>query len=134
MSAPKPLPASLLEDLRHNKAALISYLNVQDEPPAEWTAAVARLQQMDCPAHVAPERWQQVLTDANRLLVDWAQTLLATGWLIEDVFGRDPADLQSVAWRVRGQTIWPVVSENSNAVVLRGADGRQTFIYQRADK
>ncbi len=43
VSAPKPLPAGLLDDLRDNKAALISYLNVPDESPAEWTAAVARL-------------------------------------------------------------------------------------------
>ncbi len=133
VSAPKPLPAGLLDDLRHNKAALIRYLNVQDEPPAEWTAAVVRLQQLERPATVSEARWQQVRSDAARLL-EWAPMLAAMDWTTEDVFGRDDLDRQSLAWRVRGQTIWTVVSENSDAVVLRGADGRQTFIYRRADK
>ena len=55
VSAPKPLPASLLDDLRHYKAALISYLSV--EPPSEWAAAVARLQAMDRPATTSEARW-----------------------------------------------------------------------------
>ena len=130
VSAPKPLPASLLDDLRHNKAALISYLNVPDEPPVEWAAAVARLQQLERPATVSEARWQQVRSDAPRLL-DWAPMLAAMDWTTEDVFGRDDLDRQSLAWKVKGQRIGPITKI---AAVLRGTDGSTTWVYRRVEK
>jgi len=104
--------------------------------PQEWTAAAAHLQQLDCPATVSEERWQQVVADAARLLDDlgegwsWAKELAALGWLPQDVFGRDDLDHQSVAWRVKGQRIWFV---DSVAVTLRGADGSTTWVYRRVE-
>ena len=125
VSAPKPLPANLLEDLRHNKAALISYLNV--EPPSEWAAAVARLQALDRPATTSEARWQQVLADATRLL-DWVPMLASLDWTPEDVFGRDDLDYQSLAWKVKGRRIGPATSI---AIVLRAADEAVTHIFRR---
>ena len=127
VSAPKPLPASLLDDLRHNKTALISYLKV--EPPSEWAAAVAQLQRMNCPTHVTEERWQQVRSDAARLL-DWAGVLEDMGWTPQDTFGRDELDRKSLAWLVQGQRIGPVTKI---AAVLLGTGGLLSFVYRRVD-
>ena len=104
--------------------------------PEIWTAAAAKLQQMECPAHVDPGRWQQVLGDTQRLLDDlgdgwsWAKELAALNWTPQDVFGRDDLDHQSVAWRVKGQEIRFV---GSVAITLRNADGSMTRIFRRED-
>ena len=95
--------------------------------PQEWAAAVARLQQMERPAHVSEDRWRQVLADATRLL-DWVPMLASLAWTVADVFGRDDLDRQSLAWKVQGQRIGPVTSI---ATTLRGADGSTTWIYRR---
>ena len=99
-------------------------------PAKAWAAAAAQLQHMDRPAQVSPKRWQQVIADADRLLM-WVPMLEAMDWTVEDVFGRDAADTQSVAWRVEGQRIGPVTSI---AIVLRAGDGAVTHIYRRNGK
>lgn len=96
----------------------------------EWAAAAAQLQQLDCPATVSEERWQQVRADAERLL-DWAPMLVAMEWTTQDVFGRDDIDRQSLAWKMQGQRIGPVTTL---AVTLRGADGSTTWVYRRTEK
>lgn len=96
----------------------------------EAVPAAAQLQQMKCPAYVEADRWRQVLADADRLL-DWVPMLDAMGWTVEDTFGRDDLDRQSLAWKVQGQRIGPVTR---TAVTLRGDDGSTTWVYRRVDR
>ena len=102
--------------------------------PDSWTAAAARLRDMDRSAHVDLGRWQQILGDTQRLLDDlgegwtWAKELAALGWSLEDLFGRDDLDHQSVAWLVQGRRIGPVTKI---AIVLRGTDDSITWVYRR---
>ena len=102
----------------------------QTPPPNSWTAAAARLRRINRPTQVSPKRWQQVITDADRLL-GWAPMLVAMDWTAEDVFGRDDLDRKSLAWLVCGQRIGPATSI---AIVLRAANGALTHIYRRSGK
>ena len=98
-------------------------------PSKKWAAAAARLRRMNRPATVGEDRWQQVRSDATRLL-DWASMLVAMDWTVEDVYGRDEIDRQSLAWKVKGQRIGPTTS---TAVTLRGTDGSTTWVYRRVE-
>ena len=95
--------------------------------PEEWKAAVAKLRQMERPAHIAPDRWREVLADADRLL-GWWQTLLPLEWSVEDLFGRETTDHQSVVWRVRGRKIGPA---GSIAITLHGSAGETEWVFRR---
>lgn len=111
------------------KAAAGSIVPATSVPPAGWATAAAKLQQMKCPPTVSEDRWQQVRSDAARLL-DWAGVLGDMGWSVEDVFGRDDLDRKSLAWLVCGQRIGPITKV---ATVLRGTDGSTTWVYRRAE-
>lgn len=39
--------------------------------PVDWTAGVARLRAMGCPAGIRPDRCRQVIIDAGRFLDQW---------------------------------------------------------------
>ena len=79
---------------------------------------------------VSEERWQQVRSDAARLL-DWVPALEAFGWTAENVFGRDDSDHQSLVRKVKGQRISHV---GEVAAVLRGTNGTTTWIYRRVEE
>ena len=95
--------------------------------PQDWTAATTHLLQLDCPTTESGERWQQVRSDAGRLL-DWVPLLMAAGWTTQGTFGRDDLDRQSLAWKVRGQRIESI---GKVAAVLRGADASTSYVYRR---
>lgn len=98
--------------------------------PRAWGKAFAALRASSCPSHITPDRWEQILSDADRLL-DWVPILEAMGWVCADVYGRDDLDRKSLAWLVCGQRIGPVTSV---AVTLRGADGSTSHVYRRTEK
>ena len=99
----------------------------RNTPPQDWAVAASNLQAMNCPATESEERWQQVQSDAARLL-DWVPAFEAFGWTVENVFGRDDFDRQSLAWKVRGERIELV---GKVAAVLRGADESTAYAYRR---
>ena len=100
-----------------------------DGLPRYWTKAFETLAATPCPSYVAPERWQQIIDDADQLR-RWAPMLAAMGWTLPDVLGRDRIDHLSLVWLVKGQRIGPITSI---AVTLRGTDGSTTWVYRRVE-
>src|SRR5918996_6172164 len=105
LSAPEPLPENLLEELRTHKAEVIDYLQHARQPMlgkpaadarthctisvevASWAAGVARLATMAPPRSYPAHAWQQLITDAERFLDDWAPQAAAFGWPAWELFG-----------------------------------------------
>jgi hypothetical protein len=55
--------------------------------PAEWLEGVARLATMAPPRTYPAHAWQQLITDADRFLDDWAAQAAALGWPAWELFG-----------------------------------------------
>jgi hypothetical protein len=55
--------------------------------PIDWTSGVARLATMPPPRIYPAKAWQQLVTDAERFLDDWAQQAAALGWPAWELFG-----------------------------------------------
>jgi TubC N-terminal docking domain len=107
LAAPEPLPQNLLQELRAHKAEVIEHLQHARQPKlgppatspltdctvppvevvASWAAGVARLATMPLPRSYPANAWQQLITDAERFLDDWAQQAAALGWPSWELFG-----------------------------------------------
>jgi hypothetical protein len=107
LSAPKPLPEDLLQELRTHKPEVIDHLQharpselraSAAEPPeghaapplemiAAWSEGVARLRAMPPPPNYPQHAWQQLILDAGRFLDDWAAQAAALGWPDWALFG-----------------------------------------------
>ena len=98
--------------------------------PSNLVKAFAALRTSPCPALVSPDRWKQVLSDADRLL-HWADVLVDMGWTLPEVLGRDHIDHLSLVWKVKGQRIDSV---GKIATVLRGNDGSTTWVFRRVEE
>ena len=103
-------------------------------PPGvvEFVCRLARLRP-DCPpADVPPQRWQQFIADAQRLLRNGTLAQAAAlGWDEIDLFGCDDTkpcariDQMGLVWLVNGNR---VVSISSSAAVIEMPTGsRQTY-------
>ena len=55
--------------------------------PAAWLEGVARLATMAPPRSYPAHAWQQLITDAERFLEDWAPQAAALGWPAWELFG-----------------------------------------------
>ena len=107
LSAPEPLPESLLQELRVHKAEVIDHLQrarqsrlgepdakpirTVEAPPVElvtaWADGIARLGAMPPPRTYPAHAWQQLIVDAERFLDDWAAQAAAFGWRDWEIFG-----------------------------------------------
>ena len=106
LSAAKPLPQKLLEEVRLHKTDLIDHLQrarqsrleqpaaaqpaaaaTPNETVAGWAEGVARLRRMPPPRNYPERPWQQLIVDAERFLDGWAQQAVALGWPDWEVFG-----------------------------------------------
>ena len=107
LSAPEPLPESLLQELRVHKAEVIDHLQHAREsrlgehaaepirkgaaPPvamvAAWADGVARLAAMPPPCTYPAHAWQQLTVDAERFLDSWAAQAHRLGWPGWEIFG-----------------------------------------------
>jgi hypothetical protein len=107
LSAPKPLPEDLLQDLRAHKTEVIDHLQHagrsalaqagaaalenRSAPPievvADWVAGVSRLSAMLAPRTYPERAWQQLLVDAERFLDGWAAQAYRLGWPVWELFG-----------------------------------------------
>lgn len=88
VTAPAPLPPSLVSQLRAYKAELLAALGLPI--PGEWLAGVARLQAMPVPVGVNGRWWWRLLCDVDAFR-PWAGRAAALGWSTLDVFGVLPA-------------------------------------------
>ena len=106
LSAAKPLPEELLDEVRLHKADLISHLQrarqsrleqpaaaqpaaaaTPNETVAGWAEGVARLRRMPPPRNYPERPWQQLIVDAERFLDGWAAQAAALGWPTWELFG-----------------------------------------------
>jgi len=107
LSAPEPLPESLLQELRVHKAEVIDHLqharelalgkhaaepiNKNSAPPVEtiaaWAAGVARLRAAPPPPNYPQHAWQQLIVDAERFLDGWGLQAARLGWVGWELFG-----------------------------------------------
>jgi hypothetical protein len=149
LSAPEPLPENLLEELRAHKAEVIDHLQQAGRPKlarsaadalahctipsveiASWIAGVARLAAMAPPRSYPAHAWQQLITDAERFLGDWAQQAAALGWPGWELFGCH----RRAPWgRIQGMGLVLLLHGDplaaltaSEAVIRRGSGAHQT--------
>jgi TubC N-terminal docking domain len=106
LSAPEPLPENLVQELRAHKEEVIDHLQhargsdpgkqpaapkeggaVPGEALAAWSEGVALLRGMTAPRTYPAHAWQQLISDAERFLEEWAQQAAALGWPAWELFG-----------------------------------------------
>jgi len=94
LSAVKPLPDSLISELREHKADVVAYLtggrgamSEIPNPPVEWTEGVAKLADMDAPGDWPEHKWQDTVRGIEHFLKDWGGMAHVLGWTTLDCFG-----------------------------------------------
>ena len=105
--------------------------------PAAWLEGVARLATMAPPRTYPAHAWQQLITDAERFLEDWAQQAAALGWPDWELFGCH----RRAPWgRIQGMGLVlmlhgdPLAALTASEAVIRRASGaRQTRRRKPAD-
>jgi hypothetical protein len=109
---------------------------------APFAGALAAVER-ECPAGVAPGRWQQCLLDARAFLAQWDEQALALGWTDAALFGLpEPVgplhsghdrleryDATGLLWLLRGR---PVVALTEVTAAIQDATG--VMVYRRFNK
>jgi hypothetical protein len=157
LSAPEPLPESLVRELRTHKSEVIEHLQHARqsglgqpaakalanrtapavEVVADWVAGVSRLSAMPPPRTYPEHAWHQLIVDAERFLDGWAQQAVALGWPDWEVFGCH----RRAPWgRIQGMGLVLLLRGDETAAltatkaVIRTRTGaRQTYHRQPSD-
>jgi hypothetical protein len=106
LSAARPLPESLLQELRAHKAEVIDHLQHargsereghaplteraeagSGDTPTAWTDGVPRLRTASAPRNYPRHAWQQLVQDAEGFLDRWGTQAAALGWPGWELFG-----------------------------------------------
>ena len=106
-----------MSDDYHERAALIEH---DGGMPRSWAEALARLCTAPPPADMAPERWQEIASDAARLLDQWLPGIRRADWT--------PADIRGLLPLLRGRE---VVAVGRGDVQVVCSDGLKVRIYCR---
>jgi hypothetical protein len=149
VTAPRPLPAKLVDQLRRSKGEVIALLAgdsvtaALDEEraaivaygagaPLAWVEGSARLDPDRPPADVPPRRWRQLIDDVNRFLDGgFAVRAAALGWGACDIFGCDRdrpfarIDQQGLCWLIAGNRL--VDLSEKTAIIETWTGARQTW-------
>ena len=80
---------------------------------------------MDCPDRMAPDRWQDVLSDAEIFLARWGSAAHSLGWTALDLFGVHPTasgrvDVMSLLLLIQGGE---VLALTATAATIRRQTG-----------
>jgi hypothetical protein len=122
----------LLADHVSNVASVPTILQQgPDQPesgggPAKWHAILAELEVKNCPERISPDRWQEVISDAETFLARWGSAAHSLGWTALDLFGVHPFapaarfDVMGLLLLVQGGT---VVALTANAATIRRKTG-----------
>jgi hypothetical protein len=102
LSAPEPLPDTLIAEVRQHKAEILDLLDTaapaisdRQRPSASpvetsierWRRGVARLSSMLPPPSYPERAWAQLLADAERFLDRWGTQAARLGWPAWELFG-----------------------------------------------
>jgi hypothetical protein len=157
LSAPEPLPEDLLVELRLHKAEVLDHLRLAcgtrrkgtktgtpaevgalpDETVAAWTSGIARLRDLTPPRSYPADAWQQLITDAERFLEEWAPQAAAFGWQAWELFGchrRAPwgrIDGMGLVLLLHGDPLAALTA--GEAVIRRASGAHQTWRRKAAD-
>ncbi|MCC2663873.1 MAG: hypothetical protein K0S81_2298 [Rhodospirillales bacterium] len=157
LSAAKPLPQALLEEVRLHKTDLIDHLQrarqsrleqpaaaqpavaatSPNETVAAWAEGVARLRRMPPPRNYPERPWQQLIVDAERFLGGWAAQAAALGWPTWELFGchcRAPwgrIQGMGLVLLLRGKELAALTA--TEAVIRTQTGARQTYYRQPRD-
>jgi hypothetical protein len=105
--------------------------------PTEWSSGVARLATMAPPRTYPANTWQQLVTDAERFLEEWAQQAVALGWPAWELFGCH----RRAPWgRIQGMGLVLLLHGDplaaltaTEAVIRRPSGAHQTWRRKTAD-
>jgi hypothetical protein len=110
-----------------------------DEPesggsPVKWHAILAELERMDCPERLAPDRWRDVLSDAETFLSRWGSAAHSLGWTALDLFGVHPSapgrvDVMGLLLLIQGGV---VLALTADAATIRRQTGA-VLTYRRPE-
>jgi hypothetical protein len=96
--------------------------------PTQWGEGVLRLATMAPPRTYPAHAWQQLVADAERFVVDWAQQAAALGWPGWELFGCH----KRAPWgRIQGMGLVlllhgdPLAALTASEAVIRRASGAQ---------
>jgi hypothetical protein len=94
--------------------------------PAKWHAILAELEGKNCPERISPDRWQEVISDAETFLARWGSAAHSLGWTALDLFGVHPTapaarfDVMGLLLLVQGGA---VVALTADAATIRRKTG-----------
>jgi hypothetical protein len=94
--------------------------------PAKWHAILAELEGKNCPERISPDRWQEVISDAETFLARWGSAAHSLGWTALDLFGVHPSapgarfDVMGLLLLVQGGA---VVALTADAATIRRKTG-----------
>jgi hypothetical protein len=148
VTAPRPLPAELVDQLRRAKGEVIALLaadpvsSLEERAaiveygaavPRAWSEGFARLDPDLPPADVPPRRWQQFIEDVDRFLdSSFAKKATALGLEASDIFSchRDRQfariDQQGLCWLIAGNRLVELSSKTAFIETWTGV--RQTWL------
>ena len=105
--------------------------------PVAWLEGVARLATMAPPRTYPAHAWQQLITDAERFLEEWAQQAAALGWPVWELFGchrRAPwgrIDGMGLVLLLHGDPLAALTA--TEAVIRRASGAHQTWRRKQRD-
>jgi hypothetical protein len=105
--------------------------------PSRWLEGVARLTTMAPPRSYPAHAWQQLITDAERFLAEWAQQAAALGWPAWELLGchrRAPwgrIDGMGLVLLLHGDQLAALTARE--AVIRRASGAHQTWRRKAAD-
>ena len=78
LSAASEPPSSVIEELRRHKLEIVELLRSDHDrfkgpPPSEPYGEVIAKLRSRCPDHIAHDRWQQAIRDADSFLATWGE-------------------------------------------------------------
>ena len=157
LSAPEPLPETLLQELRTRKAEVIDHLQharrsglahaaaaelegcsaPSIEVVAAWVAGVNQLSAMPPPRSYPEHAWRQLTVDGERFLDGWAAQAHRLGWPGWELFGccrHAPwgrIQAMGLVLLLRGRELAAVTA--AEAVIRTRTGARQTYARKLRD-
>jgi hypothetical protein len=149
LSAPTPLPDTLVADLRQHKLEILDLLRsgktgearrqpaggspapIAEASFATWTRGRERLNSMQHPRSYPERAWSELLTDAERFLERWGMQAARLGWPTWELFG---CHHQKPFGRIQGMGLVLVLRGDElaaltggEAVIRTGTGAHQTY-------
>ena len=149
LTAPAPLPDTLVADLRQHKAEILDILRIggpgdsdTQRPGASpartvetsvegWKRGVERLGSMRPPPSYPERAWTELLADAERFLERWGMQAARLGWPAWELFG---CHRQTPFGRIQGMGLVLllrgrelVALTHGDAVIRTGTAAHQTY-------